>query len=110
MKYQVRAEGDTAIIVFAGDIDLEFSGKVREILLENVAKARRVLVDMSGVTLIDSSAVASLLEGFQSARKRGKGFSLVAIGDPVMRVLRLARLDTVFNIAESVAAAMGDTA
>ena len=110
MKHRVREEGDVAIIVFEGDIDLEFSGDVRNILLENVSKARRVLVDMSGVSLIDSSGVASLLEGFQTARKRGKDFSLVAVGDPVMRVLKLARLDTVFETAESVAAAMGDTA
>jgi len=110
MKHRVREEGDVAIIVFEGDIDLEFSGDVRNILLENVSKARRVLVDMSGVTLIDSSGVASLLEGFQTARKRGKDFSLVAVGDPVRRVLKLARLDTVFETAESVAAAMGDTA
>jgi|SaaInl7_200m_RNA_FD_contig_21_1771281_length_450_multi_9_in_0_out_0_1 anti-sigma B factor antagonist len=110
MKYRVREEGDIAIVVFEGDIDLEFSGDVREILLDNVSKARRVLVDMSGVTLIDSSGVASLLEGFQTARKRGKEFSLVAVGDPVMRVLKLARLDTVFETAESIAAAMGDPA
>ena len=110
MKYRVREEGDIAIVVLEGDIDLEFSGDVREILLENVSKARRVLVDMSGVTLIDSSGVASLLEGFQTARKRGKDFSLVAVGDPVMRVLKLARLDTVFETADSVDAAMGGTA
>ena len=108
MKYQTSEQGDAIVVVFSGDIDLEFSADVREVLLDGVARARRVLVDMSGVSLIDSSGVASLLEGFQSARKKGKDFVLVAAAEPVMRVLKLARLDTVFDTAESVAAAMGD--
>ena len=108
MKYRVREEGDVAIVVFEGDIDLEFSGDVREILLENISKARRVLVDMSGVTLIDSSGVASLIEAFQSAKGSGSRFALVAVSDAAMRVLRLAHLERVFPIFDSVADAVAD--
>ena len=109
MKFQVREEGDTRIVVLEGDIDLEFSGDVREVLLESLSKARKVVVEMSGVSLIDSSGVASLLEGFQSARKRGKEFVLAAVGESVMRVLKLARLDTVFSMVEDVSAGIGET-
>ncbi len=111
MEILVNEEaGDLVIVALKGDIDLEHSGKVREALLEAVGPARGVIVDMSGVTMIDSSGVASLLEAFQTARKRGKDFILAAAGDPVMRVLKLARLDTVFQITTDVAEAKQEMA
>ena len=109
MKFQVREEGDTRIVALEGDIDLEFSGDVREVLLDSLSKARKVVVEMSGVSLIDSSGVASLLEGVQTARKRGKEFVLAAVGESVMRVLKLARLDTVFSMVDDVSAGIGET-
>ena len=78
---------------------------MRQNLLDILGKARAVIVDLAGVTMIDSSGIASLLEGFQEARKKGKDFVLAAPGDPVIRVLKLARLDTVFQIADDVTAA-----
>ncbi|MGB0670456.1 MAG: STAS domain-containing protein [Rhodospirillales bacterium] len=98
MKSQVDTNDDVVCITLEGDIDLEFSGQVREVLLDAVPRGRVIEVDMSGVTLIDSSGVASLLEALQRARKSGKDFILTQVQDPVMRVLRLARLETVFTI------------
>ena len=67
-----------------------------------MSRERVVVVDMSGVAVIDSSGVASLLEAFQTARKRGKEFVLASVGESVSRVLKLARLDTVFKITDDV--------
>ena len=60
-------------------------------------------VDLAGVTYIDSSGVASLVEAFQAARKRRTGFALVSVGSAALRVLQLARLDKVFTIHETLA-------
>ena len=98
-------EGDIAVVTLKGDLDLEHSNRMRQNLLDILGKARAVIVDLAGVTMIDSSGIASLLEGFQEARKKGKDFVLAAPGDPVVRVLKLARLDTVFQIADDVTAA-----
>ena len=105
MELSIVEEGDIAVVTLQGDIDLEHSSRMRQNLLDTLADARAVIVDLAGVTMIDSSGVASLLEGFQEARKKGKDFILAAPGDPVMRVLTLARLDTVFEIADDVTAA-----
>jgi len=105
MDHTVSEEGDLVIVALKGDIDLEYSASARDILLDAAGKGSGVVVDLSGVTMIDSSGVAGLLEAFQSARKRGKGFVLASIDDSVNRVLKLARLDTVFEIADDVEAA-----
>jgi len=108
MVYEVRSEGDTTIVSLAGEIDLENSPNVRRILLESVGKKRGVLVEMSSVSYIDSSGVASLVEAFQSARRGSTSFALVAVSDAAMRVLELARLDRVFAIHASLTEALSD--
>lgn len=104
MRHTVTQDGDVIIIAVTGDIDLDYSGTIREVLLNAVATtARGVAVDLSQVTMIDSSGIASLLEAFQTARKRGKKLVLAAPPEAVLRVLKLARLDTVFQMADDLA-------
>jgi len=100
---EIRDERGTAVVSIAGDVDLESSPKVRAALLDCVGTRRAVLVDLSGVSYIDSSGVASLVEAFQLARKSKTRFALASLSDAARRVLELARLDKVFAIHESVA-------
>jgi len=103
MKHTVRLEQDTAVVVLEGDVDLEHSPAARKVLLECLQQGRHVLVDMSGVSYIDSSGVASLVEAFQNARRKGTRFALAAVSSSALRVLELARLDKVFTIYRTVA-------
>ena len=103
MQHTQRIEQGNLVIAFEGDVDLEHSPKARQVLLEGIAQGNSVLVDMSGVTYIDSSGVASLVEAFQIAKRRGSGFALVAVNPAALRVLQLARLDKVFVIHGTLA-------
>lgn len=108
MVYQVRTEGETTIVALSGDVDLENSPQVRSVLLDSVRGRRGVLVEMSAVSYIDSSGIASLVEAYQSARRANTLFALVAVSDAAMRVLELARLDQVFAIHSSVSEALAN--
>ena len=87
-----------AIARIVGPIDLDHAPKTRRMLLDCLASRENLLVDMSAVTAIDSAGVASLVEAHNTARKNGKAFALFHVGYPVLRVLRLARLDKAFTI------------
>jgi anti-sigma B factor antagonist len=103
MIYETRDEGDVRVVVIQGEVDLLYADDMRTVLLEGIrSPACGVLVDMTGVTLIDSSGIASLLEALQTGRKRGKSLVLAGVGDHVMRVFKLARLETVFVMADTV--------
>jgi anti-sigma B factor antagonist len=102
MKHEVIRKQGASIVVLKGDVDLESSPAAREILLKSVDGAGRVLVDLSTVTYIDSSGVASLVEALQAAKRSGGKFALVAASDPTRRVLELARLDKVFTMYATV--------
>jgi anti-sigma B factor antagonist len=105
------SERDGRVLVnLLGDIDLEHSGDIRQVLLDCVGRGADVLVDMSQVLYIDSSGIACLIEALQSSRERGSGFGLVSVSEQAGRVLKLARLDKVFEIHNDMGAAFAGAA
>ena len=98
MSIRVLDHDGIVTVSLAGEIDLETSPEVRRTLLEQLADGRALHVDMAEVNYIDSSGIASLVEAHQRAQDRGQEFVLVRVSAPVMKVLRLARLDRVFTI------------
>ena len=68
MAYEVNIKEDFVIVNLNGDIDLSCSDDVRKILLDTVVKTPLILVDLSDVSVIDSSGVSSLLDGEQTAK------------------------------------------
>ena len=81
-----------------GDVDLHSSPRAREAILDCLKQKKALLVDLSAVAYMDSSGVASLVEGYQTAKKHGLEFGLVAVAPSAMKVLKLARLDKVFPL------------
>ena len=106
MSHEIRHVGGSSVVSFRGDVDLEHSPAAREVLLSCVRSGRHLAVDLSGVEYIDSSGIASLVEAFQEARKRGSRFSLVSVSPPALRVFELARLDRVFTIHSTLEEAL----
>ncbi|HVV97188.1 MAG TPA: STAS domain-containing protein [Rhodanobacteraceae bacterium] len=92
------------LIRLSGEVDLSWSQQVRQAVLAALESSPAVGVELSEVSYIDSSGIAALVEGFQSARARGSRFALVAVSDAVRAVLQLSRLDRVFLIVADRAA------
>ncbi len=102
MKHEINDQDGAIVVSFIGDVDLQTSPDARGVLLDCVAKGKPILVDLSQVGYIDSSGVASLVESFQKAKKAGQDLVLVSASDGALRVLKLARLDKVFTICDTV--------
>ncbi len=90
------------VLAFSGDIDLSVSPQMRTHILGAIKKSEHLLIDLSAVDYIDSSGVASLVEGLQTARAQQLEFALVGLSHSAMQVLQLSRLDTVFTIYPSI--------
>ncbi|MFT4584497.1 MAG: anti-sigma B factor antagonist [Gammaproteobacteria bacterium] len=102
MAYQVEEDRGFSIVLLTGDVDLSCSPDARKKILDCLESSKNTLVDLSNVTYIDSSGVASLVEGYQTAKKKNLKFGLVGVSDPAMSVLELARLNKVFPIYATV--------
>ena len=98
MTFEVKETDGITCVVLAGEIDLEQSPAARRAVLDAIAHGTAVEVDLAEVSYIDSSGIASLVEGLQQARSQGVDFTLTRISDPVRKVLELARLDRVFTV------------
>lgn len=99
VKIEETKTRDGILIAVRGEVDLYSSPQLRTALLDAVpAAASGVEVDLSGVEYIDSSGVATLVEGLKSARENNKDFVLVEPSASVRQVLELARLDTIFEV------------
>lgn len=107
MNISVREDRGFVVMTLEGEADLQHTPSLRKSLLEAVSGGRPVVVDMSQVSYIDSSGVASLVEAYQAARKKGFAFSLAGLSPAALRVLQLARLDRVFTIHSTLDAAIG---
>jgi len=103
---QIEDQPPFKIVRLSGDVDLHSSPRAREAILACLKLKAPLLVELSAVSYMDSSGVASLVEGYQTAKKQGLEFGLVAVAPSAMNVLKLARLDKVFPIHASLEARM----
>ena len=91
-----------------GEIDLHFSPELRTEILDllNRQKPRRLVVDLSLVPYIDSSALAVLVEALKRILKVGGKVCLVGLQPRVKGLLEIARLSSIFTICVSVEEAL----
>ena len=102
MECTTQEHDKYVIIALSGDVDMQYSPTARSHILKSLGDRKNVLVDMSGVSYIDSSGIASLVEGLQLARSSQLEFGLVGVSDAALQVLQLARLDRVFKIKPTI--------
>ncbi|MEU4677679.1 STAS domain-containing protein [Micromonospora sp. NPDC023737] len=79
---------------------------LRRALREAVEHGGRVLVDLSEVQVIDSAGLGLLVRAHQEARQRDTTLCLVAPSRFVLTVLHTMRLEGIFPVVESRAAAL----
>jgi anti-sigma B factor antagonist len=106
MEHHVSEAQGYHMVTLTGEIDLETSPRARHILLDTVDQSAKVLIDMASVTYIDSSGIATLVEAFQQAKKKGGQLAFICLNPAVVRVLSLARLDKVFAIHADIESAV----
>ncbi|MEM8835851.1 MAG: STAS domain-containing protein [Planctomycetota bacterium] len=86
-----------------GDVDLSTSRELQVSIKDLMrAKPSRVVVDLCEVPYMDSSGVATLVEGMQIARKQSTDLVLAGMQDKVRSIFEIARLDRVFRIVDTV--------
>jgi len=98
MSINVINNNGVEVIHLALEIDLDSSPSIREQIKKSFDHAKTVHVDLSKVNYIDSSGIATFIEGMQIAKKNEKEFALINVSNEVMKVIKLAHLDKIFKI------------
>jgi anti-anti-sigma factor len=101
LQMVVERGGDGVRMALSGELDMAEVGAFEDELrpLEQSRPAVLVL-DLSGLVVIDSHGLSALLDAEARARDQGHRLVLVPPGDPVMQVFRITLLDRRFEWIE----------
>lgn len=107
LEVSTRENQNATIVSITGDVDLYSSPEVRKVLISlTEKKTKNILVDLSRVSYMDSSGVATLVEGLQLMGKYKGKLILFGLEASVKEVFELSRLDKVFEIYSDESSAL----
>jgi anti-sigma B factor antagonist len=70
--------------------------------MENLENLFHLLIDFTELEYIDSSGMATLVEGLNLSKTRQLDFHIIGAKDAPLQVLQLTRLDSVFSLLQTV--------
>ena len=103
MQLEERAVGDVIVLAPSGRMTRNDAfGAVKHRLHDLVSEGRRKLVvDLGGVSYMDSTCIGELVSGLLTVRKQGGTLLLASPTPPVERLLTIAGLTSVFQTFRS---------
>jgi anti-anti-sigma factor len=88
--------GSAAVVRVTGELDVATAPELDACLL--ALDGDDIMIDMAGLTFMDSSGISVLLTAFKRSTKGGHRFVLRGPTPPVVRVLHVSGVDQVFTI------------
>jgi len=99
MNIKISDKKDGTVIAISGEIDMYTSPELREKIMSCIKLRVQVLsVDFQKVSYIDSSGIATFVEGLKCMKKYGGRLQFFNIPEAIMEILRFSKLDKVFDI------------
>lgn len=94
-----RTVGDVAVLALTGRFDA-YTAKEAKSWLENATKndPARIVVNLEDVTFVDSTALATLVQGMKHSRQKNGDLRLCNLQQKVRIIFELTRLDRAFEI------------
>lgn len=115
MGCTTRQSDDVTILDLTGRLSLgeavafgPGSGLILSETVKELAKKgkKTLLLNLAGITYVDSSGVGQLVGAMTSARNQEVSLKLLRPNTQVLNLLKMSKLDTVFDIFEDEAAAV----
>jgi anti-sigma B factor antagonist len=102
LKMDTRQANGVTIVSCHGRIVFgEESTILRDNLKRILASSRQIVLNLSGVTYIDSGGLGTLVGIYSSARSSGADIKLTGLGQRLRDVLQITKLVTVFEVYET---------
>ena len=99
-------EGDLCLMTLNGEVNQRQLRKfIDPLAADEVMYAKKIVCDISGISLLDSAGVSWLFVTHKRCREHGGRFVLYAGSELVMNVIKVLRLNLVFDLATDEATA-----
>ena len=102
LNIEIKTTEGVEFLILEGEIDMYVAPQIRGTLLNasNVCE-KAVAIDLNSVSYMDSSGIATLIEGLQVTKRRGARLVLFGVQPNVMDMLRLAKLHDFFEVYQT---------
>jgi anti-sigma B factor antagonist len=95
-------DAETHVIELGGEVDLYTAPEFKERMVGVVdAGKKRLVVDLSEATFIDSTTLGVLVGGVKRLRPGGGALALVCTDPNIRKIFEITGLDRVFSIHET---------
>jgi len=102
MKTNVRENKEVHILEVSGEVDFYSSQDLRKKFQEILdKKCSKLVVNLKKVSYIDSSGLATFVEVLQRMNRTGGKLALTNLAPAVRGVFEIAKLDSIFALADS---------
>lgn len=97
--FDVQRSSNTTTLTVRGSLDINTAAQLGEEIDRILGdKPTLVVVDLSGLDLIDSSGVAALVKLYKGVRAVGGNLTISGVRDQPLAIFRLLRMDRVFDL------------
>ena len=108
LETSVREVNGYVVLDVTGEVDVCTAPSLKEALMRIIGDGQNhLLINLEHVGYMDSSGFGTLLSALKRVRPEGGSINLIKCGSVIDRMLRITRLDTIFNIYSSEDEAIG---
>jgi anti-anti-sigma factor len=93
----VSTEGGVRVVAVTGELDLDTMGELNEALGTDAGLVATTVIDLRGLTFIDSSGVSGVLTAARRAHDAGARLVCVPGPPQIRRVFEMTGIDTVLD-------------
>jgi anti-sigma B factor antagonist len=102
LKMETRTVNDVAVVSCTGRIVFgEEANALRDTLKKLLTTSKQVVLNLGGVSYIDSGGLGTLVGVYSSARAGGADIKLTGLGQRLRDVLAITKLATVFEVYDT---------
>lgn len=113
--FEKQDGGQTAVVTLRGELDAHDAPRLRELFAAAVAEVEgtsrpRLLVDLTGVAFLDSTALGTIVGAVRRVREVGGDLAIVLPETGARRIFEITGLDEVLDVHPTRAAALESAA
>jgi anti-sigma B factor antagonist len=98
---RIDRSGSQHTVAVTGRVTIDSSPRLRSVLLGLITKRAGVVVDMSGVTRMDTSGLATLLEALNTAHEHSVRLRVTGVSGQPRKLAELVELEQIFRASGS---------
>jgi anti-sigma B factor antagonist len=103
LQVQTRQEGEVAVLAASGEVDVYTAPDLDRAITETLGDGRsRLVIDLSGVSFLDSTGLGVLVKGLKGAREADGWLHLVVTAERIRKIFDITGLDAAMPLFDTV--------